>query len=140
MNQNIQALTDRSAISLSLLCAIHCLAFPWAVILIPSMAALPLEGEILHIWLLIVIIPTSIFALTLGCKKHKNYRIVALGALGLSILIAAIFVEGLESGEVWEKVLTVIGAAFIAAGHLWNYRLCKRHGNCGCHDLNLQVR
>jgi len=141
VNQNIQALTDRMAISLSLLCTIHCLAFPWAVILIPSLAALPLEGEALHLWLLIVIIPTSIFALTLGCRKHKNYHIVAVGAIGLSILITALFVERLESGEIWEKVLTVIGAIFIAAGHLWNYRLCHHHdNNCSCHDHSRQIK
>ena len=135
---NIQALTDRAAISLSLLCALHCLAFPWAVILIPSLAALPLEGEALHLWLLIAIIPTSLFALTLGCRKHKHYRIAILGGIGLSILIAALFIEGLASGEMWEKILTVIGAAFLATGHLMNFRLCHHHGNCSCHDHTQQ--
>ena len=133
---NIQALTDRAAISLSLLCALHCLAFPWAVILIPSLAALPLEGETLHLWLLIAIIPASVFALTLGCRKHNYYPIAFLGAIGLSILIAALFVGEGEAGEMWEKILTVIGGAFIAVGHFWNFRLCRHHDNCSCHVHN----
>ena len=131
---HIQALTDRAAISLSLLCTLHCLVFPWAVVLIPSLVALPLEGETLHLWLLLAIIPTSAFALTMGCRKHKHYRIAILGIIGLSIMIAALFVgEG-----VWEKTLTVIGALFIAAGHLWNFRLCRHHDRCHCPDHNHQ--
>ena len=131
---SIQPLTDRAAIGLSLFCALHCLAFPWAIILIPSLAALPLEGEALHLWLLIAIVPTSVFALTLGCRKHQHYRIVLIGTIGLAILIAALFVGEGEAAEMWEKTLTVIGAAIIAAGHLWNFRLCWDHSNCSCHN------
>ena len=138
MNHNIQTLTDRAAISFSILCVLHCLAFPWALILIPSLAALPLEGEALHLWLLIAIIPTSVFALTLGCRKHKRYRVALLGTIGLVIIVAALFVEGLASGEMWEKILTVIGATFVAVGHLLNFRLCQHRDSCNCHDHNHQ--
>ena len=134
--KTLQAHSDRAAIGLSLLCAIHCLATPLAIVLIPSLAALPLEGETFHLWMVILVIPTSIFALTMGCKKHKRHRVAILGGIGLSILIAALLVEGFESGEILEKVLTVIGAAFIAAGHLWNFRLCRDHDNCCADNTN----
>ena len=135
---HIQALTDRAAISLSLLCTFHCLVFPWAVVLIPSLAVLPLEDEAFHLWMVAAVIPTSVYALTMGCKKHKHYYVAMLGVIGLSILIAALFVGEGESAEIWEKTLTVIGAVFIAAGHLWNFRLCRHHDNCNCPDHNHQ--
>ena len=129
----IQAYADRAAISFSLLCAIHCLAFPLAVVLIPTLAALPLQGEAFHLWMVILVIPTSVLALTIGCKKHKRHRVAIIGTIGLSILVSALFVEGLESGEMWEKILTVVGATVIALGHWWNYRLCSSHpADCTC--------
>jgi len=135
---HIQALTDRAAISLSLLCALHCIVFPWAMVLIPSLAILPFEGEAFHIGMVIAVIPISAFALTMGCKKHKRYRIATLGVIGLMIMISALFVGEGESAEMWEKALTVIGAAFIAIGHLWNFRLCRHHDSCGCSDPSHQ--
>lgn len=129
---SVQAITDRAAIGFSLLCAIHCLATPLALALIPSLAALPLEGEAFHLWMIFLVIPISLFALTVGCRKHKRYSITILGTIGLSIMTAALFVEGLEFGAIIEKTMTVIGAIFVAAGHLWNYRLCRHHDNCHC--------
>ena len=135
---HIQTLSDRAAISLSLLCTFHCLVFPWAIVLIPSLAILPLEDEAFHLWMLAAVLPTSVYALTMGCRKHKRYHIAILGTLGLSILIAALFVGEGESAEIWEKTLTVIGSTFVAVGHLWNFRLCRHHDNCSCHDHSPQ--
>ena len=129
---NTQLITDKAAISLSLLCAVHCLAFPTLVILLPSLAALPLEDEAFHLWMVIVVIPISAYALTMGCKKHKRYRVALLGTLGLTILAGAAFIGEETLGETWEKTLTVIGATIIVLGHFWNYRLCSHPSGCTC--------
>ena len=131
--QNIQSITDKTAISLSLLCAIHCLAFPLLVVLSPSIGALNLNDEAFHLWMLLAVIPTSLYALTLGCKKHKRYGLAALTSLGLFIMIMAVIGESIL-GEKGEKILTVIGAAVVASGHFWNYRMCRHQDDCGCHS------
>lgn len=125
--RTIQIFTDKMAISLSLLCAIHCLVFPLVIVLLPSIAALQLNDEAFHVWMLLAVIPTSIYALTVGCKQHKHYRVLTLGLLGLLLLVLAVILGG-----VWEKALTLIGAGIIVLGHYRNYRLCQHEENCEC--------
>jgi len=89
-----------------------------------------LDNEAFHKWLLIAVIPISLYALTLGCKKHKRNQLFTLGVIGLAFLILAVVI----GGEVIEKVLTLMGAAIIAFAHLRNYRLCAQHRNHKCSD------
>ncbi len=127
---NTQFITDKTAISLSLLCTIHCLALPLLAVLLPSIAALPLNDEIFHVWMIIAILPISAYALTMGCKNHKHYPVLMLGGIGLlTLCLVALFGHDLL-GESLEKAFTVIGAAIIAASHIWNYRLCQYHKTC----------
>jgi len=129
MNQ-LQALTDKTAISLSLLCAIHCLLFPIAVVSIPSLAALPLEGETFHLWLLAGVIPISLYALSMGCKQHQRYHVLPIGLAGLFCLIAALILGERFNSELIEKSLTILGAIIIAISHLKNFRLCQQATTC----------
>ena len=129
-----QAVTDKLAIGLSLGCAIHCLSLPVLLALLPSMAALQLDHEAFHFWMLVAVLPTSVYALTLGCKQHKRYRLLILGVIGLGLLVLALALGEARIGEAGEKILTVIGGACVAFGHWFNYRLCgaQNHGDCAC--------
>lgn len=129
--RSIQALTDQTSIGLSLVCAIHCLFVPVLLVVLPSLASLPLESEMFHVWMVVAVLPISIFALTLGCKKHKRYKIIFLGVLGLISLISALLLESLV-GEIGEKLLTLLGAGLIAWGHFTNFKLCQQHDNPDC--------
>lgn len=133
MNE-IQQPADRLAIGLSVLCAFHCLALPLLVALLPAAIGMKLESESLHFWMVAGVLPTSLYALTIGCKTHSNLSVVAAGILGLVLLIVAIANGMLGFGEVVEKSLTMAGATLIAIAHFLNYRLC-RHDNhsCNCH-------
>ncbi|NRA53717.1 MAG: MerC domain-containing protein [Gammaproteobacteria bacterium] len=131
---NTQRISDKAAISLSLLCTVHCLALPLIAVFLPSIAVLPLADEAFHLWLLVAVVPVSAYALTLGCKKHQRYRVVATGVIGLSTLVAAALFGHDMLGETGEKALTVVGTIIIAFGHIWNYRLCKSKDNCGCSE------
>lgn len=128
----IQTFTDKAAIGLSLICAFHCLATPSLVVLLPSLTALNLNNEALHTWMIIVVIPTSTYALTMGCKQHKRFQLLAFGVIGITCLVLAIVLAESLLGETGEKLLTTVGAAIIAYGHYKNYRLCQHHKNCNC--------
>ena len=128
----LQAIADKAAISLSFICTLHCLAVPFAVALLPTLAAINLEDEAFHLWMVIAVIPTSLLALSMGCKKHRDYRVPLLGITGLSLLILAAFFGHDLLGESVETAVTVLGAIIIAAGHLLNHRLCQ-HSRCECH-------
>lgn len=99
-----QKISDKLSISLSMLCAIHCLAVPLILALQLGIVALHLDHQAFHSWTLLAVIPTSIYALTIGCKQHKRYRFLVMG-----------------------------GASLVAAGHIWNFFLCRRL-DCACPD------
>ena len=124
--------TNNLSIGLSAICVVHCLAVPLLIILLPSLTALQLDNEALHGWLLLGVIPCSLFSLLIGCKQHKSHRVLLIGLCGLIVLISAVFVEGLQHGEILEKVLTVVGACIVAIGHYLNFRLCRRTTPCDC--------
>ena len=130
----LQPLADKAAIGLSLLCALHCLALPLVAVLLPSLVALGLEGESFHVWMVFAVIPLSAFALTMGCKKHRQMSVLVLGILGLLLLCLAPLLGHELLGEMGERVLTLAGAAIIAKSHIKNFQLCRRDHECGCPD------
>ena len=131
-----QALTDKLSIGLSLACAIHCLVLPVLFILLPSLAALNIHDEAFHLWMVIAVIPTSLYALSLGCKEHKRYQLFYMGIIGLTLLLLALMLGEELIGEVGEKIITVLGSVILAIGHWFNFRLCQKndHKNCSCPD------
>lgn len=130
---NLQTFADKTAISLSLICTIHCIALPLITVFLPSIVALHFEGEAFHQWMLVGVIPTSLLALMLGCKKHRHYRVLTPGLAGLGVLIVAALIGHDTFGETIEKVVTIIGATLIAFSHLYNHRLCQE-AKCECHS------
>ncbi len=128
----MQAFTDKAAIGLSSLCAIHCLIFPLVLIVFPSFASLPLNNEAFHLWMVLAVIPMCIFALGQGCKHHKQSHLLGLGLIGLACLVSAVVLGEHLLGEALEKFLTAVGSAILVFGHYKNYRLCKSHDSCAC--------
>ncbi len=124
---------DKFAIFVSSLCVAHCLVFPILAVLMPSFITLGLESESMHFWMIITVIPSSIYALALGCKKHANTSVFLIGVLGLSCLLLAFALGGDVLGETGEKMLTVIGAIIIAFSHFKNFKLCQHKDDCECH-------
>lgn len=117
--------------SLSFLCVAHCLLVPLLVLLMPVVASLPVADEGFHQLLVWAVLPSSLLALTLGCRKHRHWQVLAFGGFGLLLLVgSALFGHDLL-GELGEKLGTVIASGFIAASHLKNYRLCKK-SLCKC--------
>ena len=127
-----QAITDRLAIGLSLMCVIHCLAIASLLSLIPSMVALQLDSEAFHLWMVVAVLPSSVYALTLGCTQHKRYRLLIWGCIGLTFLVMALVLGEGRIGENGEKILTVLGGGFVAVGHWFNFRLCQTQSNTDC--------
>jgi len=125
-----QALTDKFSIGLSILCAIHCMLLPFLLIALPSLGALQLDNEAFHTWMLIAVIPISIYALTLGCKQHKRYKVIILGVLGLTSMILAVSLGHEVIGDIGEKFLTLLGATLIVIAHWGNFKRCRQPKIC----------
>ena len=63
---------DKAAVGLSLMCVAHCLLTPIAIVMLPALGAIFLEDERFHSVLLFLVLPTSLLALTIGCRKHRR--------------------------------------------------------------------
>lgn len=129
-----QLISDKFAMSFSAMCMIHCLFAPSLIILSYSSLALTVESELIHKTILLLTIPVSIFAISLGYKNHPNNSIIYTGIAGLTILISALLI-GESIGENAELILTTIGSLMVIACHYRNYRICKKV-NCDCHDTS----
>ena len=127
--------SDKMAISLSAACVIHCLFAPTLIIFAYSFLSFSIESEIVHYIILMLALPISALALTLGYRNHKVLSFLIIGIFGLSLMLLAVLLgEGLS-----EKVLTVIGSSIVAYAHYRNHKICKEL-KCDCHDKhNLSI-
>jgi len=129
---NIRSIsTDKAAIGLSLACAVHCLLMPTTLILLPALAGYSFVDESFHRWMLLAVLPTSLIALTMGCRRHRQLSVIALCVPGLAALTVAALWGHELFGANGEKIVSLLGAALITLGHLRNHTLCKRL-QCGC--------
>ncbi len=122
--RKLLGVSDAAAISLSLVCAVHCLIFPLLLVLLPSMAS-SIADESFHRWMVIAVVPVSAFSLLMGCKRHKRYFAIITGSIGLLLLIFTGYFSEDVIDEAWEENLTLLAAALIAIGHFSNFRACQ---------------
>lgn len=129
---------DKFAILLSGACLLHCLLTPILVTMLPifSLTAL-VEDALFHQLMLWLVLPTSLLALFLGCRKHKQWHIVGTGATGMIILVIVAFLGHDLFGETGEKVVTSIGGMILALSHFLNYRACQ---SITCSDKNCSTQ
>lgn len=129
---------DKFAILLSGICLVHCLLTPVLITLLPIVSSSSLVEDILfHQLMLWVVLPTSVTALFLGCRKHKQFLIAAPGIIGISILVAVAFFGHAWFGIVGEKVATSVGGLVLALSHYLNYRACQ---DATCEDNDCAMK
>lgn len=146
---NSHGWVDKLAISMAAICAVHCLLTPVLVVMLPIIATSFFVHQDFHLWMLYLVIPTTSFAIYMGCRKHKDKWVATLSALGVSVLLCALIVErqnatahATEDGvhcphcvrDMNEEAvpmqtaawINTLGGLFLASGHVRNYRLCRR--------------
>lgn len=129
------SIADKVAISLSSMCVLHCFLTPLLLVSAPSLAILGLDSEWFHIWMVIGVLPISLYGLKLGCKQHKQANFFRLGVVGMLFLVSALFVEDRLFGEAGERILTLLGSVLIVVAHYLNYTRCrkvKQASDCSC--------
>jgi hypothetical protein len=122
MTARLQASLDRLAIGVSTLCAFHCLLVPAIVVLFPALGAVLGSDEMFHKALVLFVVPSSIGAPGLGCRRHRDRAVLALGAMGIGTLLVTLAFGHIEY---WERVGTIAGSGLILLAHVRNYRLCR---------------
>ena len=130
---NTRGTLDSIAVFCSALCIIHCLALPIFLTILPAINLYFLDHQTFHLILLVVVLPVSILALSLGCKRHRDALTIIAGVAGLfMITTVAIFGHTLIN-QADEKFVTSFGSLVLACAHIRNYQICRK-SNCS-HDI-----
>ena len=129
----MQEFSDKTAISLSMICLAHCLVVPSFLVILSGYFTLSYESELVHYLLLLIAVPVSVYALINGARNHSNFIYLMMGIVGISSLIFAVTM-GVElwdeSGEIF---FTSIGASLVAFSHYKNFKLCREVECDSCH-------
>ena len=128
-----QEFSDKTAISLSMICLAHCLLLPSFLVILSGYITLSYDNEFIHYLLLFIAIPVSIYALITGAKNHSNFTFLVMGIVGIISLIFAVTVGVELWDESGEIVFTIIGASLVAFSHYKNYKLCREVDCDLCH-------
>lgn len=108
---------DASAIGLSGLCLIHCLALPVLTAVLPVAGVLA-EAEWIHKLLVLLALPVSGLVIWTGLRTERNAVFIGCVVAGLALLIGAAFFEVLHDVE---TPLTVAGAGLLASAHGYRF-------------------
>jgi|TARA_B110000444_G_scaffold186090_1_gene175217 hypothetical protein len=128
-----QLKTDKFAMTLSLVCVAHCFFVPSFIILTSSFLSFSIDNEFIHKVIVLIAVPVSIYALTLGYRNHKTTSFIPAGIFGLLTLIVAVLLGENILGELGERGLTLFGSVVIAYSHFRNHQVCKKL-DCSCHE------
>lgn len=109
---------DASALMLSGLCLVHCLALPLLSAALPLAGVLS-EAEWLHRAFVILALPVTLLAIRQTPWRRGGTKFLMLALAGLTLLGLGAFVERLHDHEV---LLTTSGAVLLAAAHVWRWR------------------
>ncbi len=138
---------DSLAVGMAAICAVHCLVTPLLMISIPVVASTFWAQRDFHLWMVLLVLPTTATAVFLGCRKHKDKVVVILSIVGLSVLTLVAFHEAFaETGVLagneaacshcvtsetsrlltGSVVLNLLGSVFLSSAHARNYWLCRK--------------
>ncbi|APO96056.1 MULTISPECIES: MerC family mercury resistance protein [Xanthomonas] len=121
------SLLDTSAIALSSLCLLHCLALPLLAMTLPLLGAWS-RAEWVHVVFAAAAVPLSSYALWSTHRRHAlPIAVWALAGCGLAGLVLG---ASRVVGEHLETPITVAASLLLASAHLLNLRLRRRDGNC----------
>ena len=85
----MQKIIDNLGITISSVCAIHCLLLP-AIFLIAPYSFL--ASHEFHEALIYFILPCALISFVLGCRRDKDTRVAVMGTFGIIILGFSIIV------------------------------------------------
>jgi uncharacterized membrane protein YjjP (DUF1212 family) len=131
----MQKIIDNLGITISSVCAIHCVFLPAIFIIAPYSF---LASHEFHEALIYFILPCAAIAFVLGCRKHGDLKVAVMGTLGVillasSLLFHEIFHAEEHSEELITVLITIAGSIMLILSHLRNRKLCLKE-EFACHE------
>ena len=131
----MQKIIDNLGITVSSVCAIHCLLLPAIFILAPYSF---LASHEFHETLIYFILPCAAIAFILGCRKHGDVKVAIMGTLGVMLLASSLLFHDIfhaeeHSEELITVLITIAGSVMLILSHLRNRKLCLQE-DYACHE------
>lgn len=112
---------DRLGISASLICILHCLMTPILLVAMPVVGAYLSQGWF-HALIGALVFPVAIWAFLNGYREHRQHRVLAFGALGLTLVFLALVQH---HDQVREFLFMSLGGSLLTLAHYLNLRCCR---------------
>ena len=130
----MQKIIDNLGITISSVCAIHCVLLPVIFLVAPYSF---IASHEFHEALIYFILPCALVAFVLGCSKHKDIRVAVLGTLGIMLLSLALLIHDVHLGdqhseELASVLITICGSILLIVSHMRNRKLCMQE-KYSCH-------
>ncbi len=119
MPHRFSSLLDKSAMTLSGLCLVHCLA--GSFLLTMFAASGDLFSHNVHLIGLLLAMPLAAVALWRGVAVHHRLGVALLGAAGIALMATSLLIG--HGGP--EIALSVLGVGLLGTAHLWNLRASR---------------
>lgn len=117
---------DKAGAILSFTCAVHCLAFPLLIVVLPWIGMGFLLDEKVEFFFVTGSLLLATTSFCWGYRLHRNTRLLLMfGICVVMILVGKLCLQ--EPVGLW---LSVPGALGLATGHLINRKLCQSCGDC----------
>lgn len=127
MTPSLAKTLDASAVGLSALCLVHCLALPALALILPVLG-LWAQAEWVHVAFVLVAAPVAgLSFVDLSTRRPKSWPLAGLAVVGLGLLVAGALELPIVPDE---RLLTVPGGLLLAAAHIANWR--GRHRGAPC--------
>ena len=94
-----QQTSDKLAMTLSMICVVHCFFVPSFIILSAGYLSFAIDNEFVHKLIVLLALPISIFALYIGYKNHKTSSFIPMAIFGLVLLVLAVVLGESVLGE-----------------------------------------
>ena len=124
-------IADTTGACLSVACAIHCLAMPLLVAVLPLLGLGFLATERAELFLISGAIALAVGSLAWGVRLHRSWRAL------LILIVALVFIATARTAVegAFEVVFYSIGGVLLASAHLVNRHLCKTCPVCEAEDV-----
>ena len=131
----MQKIIDNLGITISSVCAIHCVLLPAIFIIAPYSF---LASHEFHEALIYFILPCAAIAFVLGCRKHGDLKVAIMGTLGVMLLASSLLFHDIfhaeeHSEELITVLITIAGSIMLILSHLRNRKLCIKE-EFACHE------
>lgn len=118
-------IADRVGAGASLLCAIHCAALPFVLVMLPVIGLGFLANDLFEIGFVVLASVLAMVVLTRGFRRHQQPLPLTLAAIGIALLVLGVG-DVVSHSLLVHSGLVTVGGLSLASAHFFNSRSCRR--------------